>query len=999
MLSKAPFQWLILLFLAISTCAFGQSRTTKPVTKTASTSTMWMVPNAITLIPGHATIDDLTAGPGAKRESFAGSGKLRLISRAGGKTETWSVPVTFSQMSLTEQNQALSGTLTLGAAKWIDFYDSGFIVEFNNGSGALQAARNPAQLEITMAADVFFPFNDWRSGPYASRFPAGAVKLTLEAPGTMRLQATGGTTGSGAAGMSIMEMKATFLAGGCVIEPDQVHLNLTATDTAPPAFTVSCPSGDLNTYLPNLMTEEDVPLRLTFTNLQVNDNGEVTVANMRLPGGPPREIDRANPKGFLLRVTDATVSMERNAFTRYDLKAELGLPEGVWSDTAGRPMIKPLSFNLLKEPWLDFSGPSTPVPGPVQLQVEDFKVALRDLVVDLSRTEPTKAGNLPGISGPAWQGVFARQADILFPDNWKFGNKALSLTTTNCFVDASGFTGSVNAQEKDFTGFEGPKLKDFPIKLKSLKLKFTRNVETESQCNGSTGAPPNFTGEFPLDFDIAAGTARIEGAVELKNPKLGLTIDVADGVLQPDAAGNYALWLNGAMILDIPDCQTLQGKALSFHGLGINGTGAFVTTGAGDRLNLDVPANADFGTFRCNISSLGFNYSDTEKKWTVDLGGEISLNSDLPVDGVISCDTLSITESVTGKSLPSLTVGDIGVSSNIMDIAGIDAKITLKKWNNEPCLLGDAAFALTFLDSDVALGGTGSGSTGGFQFLVAPKGMWAVVGSVTMPQDIALGSTGLGIYQFRGGLAHNLTAVGNDFSSINALRPAPGSGQWLFTAGCKIGALSNHYFFHSDARLTIGVPDFFFSLNGDGWIYSNVEDPPGQMQVAIGCDPRVPSFYVNGAVDLGIPDPSIVRVHGTLGLLLSPGDTHLDIGWPYPENAVTSEILGGVLRSRFGGHFTLDSATICAGQSWDYWVFQGVIEGSFGYQAIAPYLIGQISASGMVDFVIASLAASATLSGELYDDYLDFDGMFTATIGTPWPLPDIDVSVDFSGRL
>jgi hypothetical protein len=165
-------------------------------------------------------------------------------------------------------------------------------------------------------------------------------------------------------------------------------------------------------------------------------------------------------------------------------------------------------------------------------------------------------------------------------------------------------------------------------------------------------------------------------------------------------------------------------------------------------------------------------------------------------------------------------------------------------------------------------------------------------------------------------------------------------------------------------------------------------------------DPSVPLFKVSAGLDLGIPEKWIMEIQGNVELQMAPGDTHLAIGWPYPDNAVQSSVLGGVLNPRCGAYFTPTTGRVCAGESWNYWVFSGNIDADLQYNfANQPYFAGSIWASGSVDFYIASLGASASLEAQLFEDYLWYSGAFTATIGTPWPLPDIHVSVDFTGTL
>ena len=287
-----------------------------------------------------------------------------------------------------------------------------------------------------------------------------------------------------------------------------------------------------------------------------------------------------------------------------------------------------------------------------------------------------------------------------------------------------------------------------------------------------------------------------------------------------------------------------------------------------------------------------------------------------------------------------------------------------------------------------------------FHLRLGEKDVWGVAGEVDLPTEIPLGNTGLALYRFEGGIAHNMGAPDGSFNDVMQLIQKPGSDSWLFMGGCRVCVKDNRNLFHADGTLTIGLPDFTFGIDGDAWFFTDSEEKPGQVQVNVLMDPTVPLFKVSAGLDLGIPDKWIVDINGNMELQMAPGDTHLAIGWPYPDNAVQASVLGGMINPRCGAYFTPTSGSIRWGESWNYWVFSGNIDAGLDYDFLnQPYFHGGIWASGCVDFYIASLGASAGLEGRLYDDRLAFNGVFRATIGTPWPLPDIHLSFDFSGDM
>lgn len=980
------------------------------------------LPQTFILLPGRATLERCV-GTTDDAKRFSGSGTFTLKLTAGGKAFQYTAPVTLRMVTVNDAKQVTGGSLVIGEGNWADFLQSDFDLRLANGSLALK--QNPLRLEVSCHPVVTTPFKDAGGFPFAADYAMGSALLTVGNDGGVTFTATGAQN---AKGMKFMSMKqqtenqGAFVAAGCGIIPETVNLQLSATEAAKPTCAITCPAGALATNIPNLLAVAAYDLPLRFTNLQLNNDGEVTAEQMSLRG--PTDVALANPADFLLSVSKADVSMKNSAFTEFTLQAKLVLPDCVKADDNGRVELPLVTLDMLGDPVVDLSasrtgsGPARNVIIPkIQqsryINFNGYRVALSDLVIDLSRKGPANLKLTPGITGVTWQGVYAREAAVTLPKaDWSDAQgNPVTLDAKNCLVDANGFTGDVDAPADKLKDME---IHGFNANLKNLRIVFGRNSIVNSDCRGSTSIP-RFTGKLDLIVKISnTGTsARVETPSTLKNPRLGVEVAVKSGVLQPDPNDNYALWVNGALSINIAECASLRGSALGFHQLGITDTGSFVTVDPAGWLTLDTPANADFEVFRCNLSSVGFRRVDgtppgdpqyaQKARWTLALNGELSLNADVPVDGTLSYAALQVNEGDLQNPKPYLYYKDIGVNADVMGLIRITSVLNGSSAFGKVALRGDAKLSFTFLGQEVPITDLEDpdGPNAHLEFLVGGGNVWAVAGSVRSPQDIPLGNSGLGLYKFTGGLARNCTppASGN-FGGVDELTPAPNSDKWLFSAGCSIAALDDHNLFHADGNLTIGLPDFSFNMHGDAWVLTDDETPPGMLVVDVTCVPSVPSFAVNAAVDLEMPSADIVDIHGSLNLLLSPGDVHLDLGWPYPENAVSVDVLNGALSLKGGVHCTPGSYQVAAGTNWNYWVFKGSIYATYGYNFLSPpYLNGSIMASGCVDFWIASLGASARLSGALYDDRLDFSGEFTATVGMPWPVPDIDVSVDFSGSI
>ena len=430
-----------------------------------------------------------------------------------------------------------------------------------------------------------------------------------------------------------------------------------------------------------------------------------------------------------MSIQRAAVSLDHSKNTAFFLYASVILPGGVTDDKGGRVGLPYAWVDMLKNPVIDMTKPiaapnltsseesesgvsvaqsgnlnrvkmsvaNTPtlsnkvgntarVNRPnttvyvgvttTRINFNGYGVDISDLVVDLSREGPDNYAVLtPSIMSAKWQGVFARKASVTLPtDTWKVeGSKPVVIPAANCFIDSNGFNGEIDASADSLKGVD---LHGFNPKLNKLHVIFGRSSVLAGDCTGST-AVPGFEGTIPLTIKIGDtdATARITDTSTLVNKKLGLSICALSGSLLPGLDDRYALWLNGAIVLDVPGYDSLKNAGLAFHNLGIDNGGRFVTASEG-RLNLDVPADVDFGPFRCNLSSLAFctvNGSDPNNpKWLVDMNGELSLNNDFPVSSSIDYKYLQIVE---GASKPEVSYSDIKVVADVLSVVRISSTL------------------------------------------------------------------------------------------------------------------------------------------------------------------------------------------------------------------------------------------------------------------------------------------------------------------------------------
>ncbi|MHB9133684.1 MAG: hypothetical protein ACYDBB_21685 [Armatimonadota bacterium] len=1000
-----------------------------------------LLAKTLTLLPEHATLENCKYTT-TDMKNVSGNGTLRLRLSSGGRTFDSTLPAIFRGLVVEPKGAKVTQivTMVLGAGTLNNFLGAGFRLEVTGGS----VSQQNGGLQLGLSGKITTPYQNadgYGFGAVFSQSPA-AITCTVKADGSALVLAVNGTQPVKPSAMVIAPLPMQhFVAGGLAIYPQKTDIRIESAAAGPAAFSLTCKTGMASSQLPNVLTVDGYDLPLQFTNMTVNDAGEVTAQQMSLASTGRVDVPLANPANFMLGVSKAEVSMVKNAITNFVIEASPILPQNLLADDGGMVVLPTVRIDMLKDPVVDYRNPPRPpmerqekipsysrkltnatmtprgivVEETVYATLQGYRFALRGLVLDLSRTKAPDAKLTPAIGGAAWQGVYARSVSVTLPEIWrgidpKTGKATLPVTlpVKDCFIDSYGLSAEINASG-EVMGKQT--LGGFQANIKGLQLVFGRNSITFDDCRGTVKV---FDDPIDLIIDISNGgaAARVEKPATVTNDRLGVAIAVTDGALQPGPDQKYALWVNGALSINAKQCPSLSGSALGFHQLGIKDTGDFVTVNDDGWLPLDTPVTADFDLFRANLSSVSFRKLPSNK-WALDLNGEVSLNSDIPVSGTVSTQTFCLVEDAASTDAKpvaaALDIKQIAFDADVEGIIGLSAVLDMVPNGPNPHLRGKAELILLFL-GDSALDAPGAK----FECYIGKQNVWAVAGSFTLGPDLSipLGNSGLGLNKFTGGIAHNMvpkstesgdhTAAGlmGDFGSVDDLVAKPGLGNWLFTAGCGIVLMSSPPAFHAEGRLTIDIPAFRFNIHGDGWIMTNSYERPAQLVVDVSCDPRIPAFGASAAVDLGLPNPDVLHLQGALSLYIAPDDAHLDIGWPYPDNAVSAQVLGGIINGRAGAHITPLGTTVSAGASFNYWIFKGSLDASFGYSLLGnPLLDGSIWASGEVDFYVASLCAAAALHAQVYPDRLWFDGSFRAKVNMPWPVPDFGVSVGYSDTI
>lgn len=1013
-------------------------------------------PTTLSLVPGKLTVEGCTYAAGATAANLNGSGNLKMSAQLGGQDYQHDFGnVTFTSVASDASGQITSGSLVIPAKKIGDFFGSGLTLDVRGGTASVgkDASGNYVGI-LDLKLVMLTPFNDFGGLPFQVDMQSGYASLTIDSTGKVDLNcssnkptagasvtipgitvahpavpagmnpiATGGTNTTASTASTAPVALTGFQAGGIKIEPKDVSFQCSGSPAGKFGFMLSCGSGKVSMSLPGLLTSESSGLALRFDpaagkpGFSVDQNGMVNIPAMKLyaeaNGAPqPIEISLVEPLDFGLRIKQANVAITNCVPTKFAIQTDVMLPKIVKS-LGGPSEFKDVQFDLIRgavatiDTRMAYAG-GVDVPGggvtiiapgglasntlPIpDFDIAGFTVKTNNIVIDLSPNGPDPA-TMPGIGSPQWMGLYIGEASVGMPlTGFAKAGGLLTVKGTNCFIDATGFTGHMQASTTDLLDAS---VLGFNAKLSNLSVDIARNCIISSDCSGEIELGP--LGKLSADFNIndQGTTATIFADQALNFAPLGMGLSITRGSIHVGPDGLPIVWLDGGLSLVIPDIHGLQNAVISFHDLGVNALGQFVVKDDG-WIHLDVPQNIDLGVLQCNLSSVALK--QVNNLWELDLNGEISLNSHLPVTGSISVNELAI------KPGPIVVAKGIAFDSDVAGLLHISGVVDQSKDAAGPCLVGTADLALR-VGNKLALAGTKMG------FYIGQGGCWAVAGNGNLGAASALSGTGLALYKFHGGVAQNMTPKngGSDFQEISDLQPNPGSATLLLAAGCDVGTVPANLFYCS-GRMSGTLPRVKLDMHGDAWVFSNDHTQPAPMTADLVLD--MPNQYFRVAADTNLVLPSncpVLRLNGAAELVFSPTDMHCAIGWPYPEKAIHARIfenspilnfdaLAGayvkfqpnVVGYEFGAGAKFD---------FDYSIFSGSVDGQVTYDNNSNCLAGKVYADGKVDFGICSLGASADMDVALYiPDKLTFDGEFCADIDT-W-LGSISVCKSCSGSL
>lgn len=738
--------------------------------------------------------------------------------------------------------------------------------------------------------------------------------------------------------------------------------------------------------LPGTSPVESNKLLVTATNLKIDQDGEFSFSKIAATPTTPIRIDLANPSNFAILLNSLTLEMDTqtNEVSNVSLKFDLELPakfRALTGGGSGNPA--PLVIKDIDIQWaptaedtelaLASINPASPALAEamarrgalkfplikeinkglnkkVSTKFGDFKFEFDSFTIDLDAQDGTLGGS------PSWVGIYIPEATLTFSSDLQKNGQADAVVTVKDFtLGSAGIDGQVTLDSANVAlqNFKPPFFKTG--KITSLSCEFLKGQLVSFDAQGSV-----WVDDLKTDLNVGvtitgAGvyTLKVDPAQSVSLGTFGnaITMSVDEGTYTYDAQQNlHKLKISGVFGFNgnlTGDLDVLSGLQFGFQDLSIDSTGKFAL--GGTNVDLPNPVKINLGPAKVEIAQFGI-VSVTDSGGTypgIILTGDVSVE-DLPVSGTIGFDGITVyyTGSTTSIDLSKLKADwkKINLDLSVAKVGRLTAELEKGVYPDAstgdpvPSIWNGKSVRVIRGSGSLTLDCFGSGSMGiGVQFMSAPKA-WFVSLDVDPPTPITLGSTGLQISRFRGGLGRNVTSPTGDSGMVGVpikdykLVPLPEDlvantpnyeRKWLFTAGIRIETV-DRFTMWGDLNLTAGIGEENFFIDLDGKFYflekqSDIDSSPNdfnrRLLINLHYNSAENSFRAYAQADLYFPKRQqyAIYAYAPVELYLSPkhkffrigGDVTQNPGGPPSfTNPATVQLLGGMIGGN--GVFLID---------------------------------------------------------------------------------------------
>lgn len=682
------------------------------------------------------------------------------------------------------------------------------------------------------------------------------------------------------------------------------------------------------------------------------------------------------------------------------LYAEIGIAAGI----------------IIDHDWnVSFDGANAFKLNPVMLA--DSGIVLEgDIALDLSESTGLPESTALGLSSN-WRGVIFKSLIVHLPESISQAVPLANLAFNNFHIGSGGVTGTISLNGNPPEGSIG----GFSFSPTLLEIELRQNSLVRTDLEGQISLP---FFEQPLSVEIGidiGGNISMGISSEIRLKKLTipdiLTIDL-DGIGFLVEDERFVARLSGK-VTPLLGKPVLDWPSFDVQELAIDSDGNVRLNGGW--LNLGRQYSFNFYGFILEITKLGFGKTDDGGKW-IGFSGGLKLVEGIQAGASVEGLRLVWYEDENGKIIDTrITFNGIGVEFEIPDALRFKGEVSYRELEGGIHRF-DGSIEVDLLALDITIDGQlVIGSTPTYNF-------FAIYLGVELPVGIPLWATGLGLYGIAGLFALEMTPdkapnqewyedeVGwynkSPTGAAELIKWKNQSGGLALGGGITIGTIAdNGFMFSGKMLLVLSFPGPILMLEGKANILkkrtSLDEEPVFRAFVLL--DGRAGIFQANLDAQYKFAGGGeLIDIHGGAEVYFNFHDAslwHLYIGQKEPR--------AKRIRAEFVKIFTadaylmLDARQLAMGARAGYeadWKFgplrvelEAWVAGDVAVSVRPAHIYGYYGIHGGVRVSAFDIGIGLTVEVNLLTDiFKPFHllGNFKVGIYPPWPLPDIEATVE-----